>query len=99
MKDRKESSDFFKVILGSIADGVFTVDSKRIITSINCSAEKITGVTASQAIGKHCYDVLQSDICEYCHIDRNFSSNHTCDSSHDDKNYAEDIPWECIQKN
>jgi len=58
--------ELFKVILSSIADGVFTVDSERIITSFNRAAEKITGVPASQAIGKHCQDVFHSDICENC---------------------------------
>ena len=66
MKDTLEDLAFFKVILSSIADGVFTVDSDRIITSFNRAAEKITGVPASQAIGKHCQDVFHSDICENC---------------------------------
>ena len=56
---------FFKVILSSIADGVFTVDSERIITSFNPAAEKITGVPASNAIGKRCFEVFHSDICEH----------------------------------
>ena len=55
---------FFQVILSSIADGVFTVDSERTITSFNPAAEKIVGVPSSQAIGKKCYDVFHSDICE-----------------------------------
>ncbi len=66
MKDTLEDLAFFKVILSSIADGVFTVDSDRIITSFNRAAEKITGIPASQAIGKHCQDVFHSDICENC---------------------------------
>jgi len=66
MSDSPGSSDFFKVILSSIADGVFTVNSDRVITSFNRAAEKITGIPASQAIGKHCQDVFRSDICEYC---------------------------------
>jgi PAS domain S-box-containing protein len=66
MKETIEDLDFFKVILSSIADGVFTVNSDRIITSFNRAAEKITGIPASQAIGKHCQDVFRSDICEYC---------------------------------
>ncbi|MEZ5359739.1 MAG: sigma 54-interacting transcriptional regulator [Candidatus Zixiibacteriota bacterium] len=57
---------FFKVILRSIADGVFTVDSNRVITSFNPAAEKITGIPASQAIGKRCFDVFHSDICQDC---------------------------------
>ncbi|MCW8805229.1 MAG: sigma 54-interacting transcriptional regulator [Ignavibacteriaceae bacterium] len=66
MTDSHSNPDFFKVILSSIADGVFTVDSERVITSFNRAAEKITGIPASQAIGKHCQDVFRSDICEYC---------------------------------
>jgi len=68
MADTTESLLFFKVILNSIADGVFTVNNDRIITSFNRAAEKITGIPASQAIGKHCQDVFHSDICENCLI-------------------------------
>ena len=64
MNDFYGSTDFFKVILSSIADGVFTVNSERIITSFNSAAEKITGIPSSKAIGKHCQDVFHSDICE-----------------------------------
>ncbi len=66
MDDKPESLKFFKVILSSIADGVFTVSSDRVITSFNRAAEKITGIPASQAIGRHCQDIFHSDICEHC---------------------------------
>ena len=66
MNDLSDNLNFFKVILSSIADGVFTVNSERIITSFNRAAEKITGIPASQAVGKHCQDVFHSDICENC---------------------------------
>ncbi len=66
MEEQKENLKFFKVILSSIADGVFTVDNKKIITSFNRAAEKITGIPASKAIGKHCSEVFHSDICENC---------------------------------
>ena len=66
MKETSENLKLFKVILSSIADGVFTVDSNKIITSFNRAAEKITGIPASQAVGKHCQDVFHSDICEHC---------------------------------
>ncbi len=65
-----EDLRFFKVILNSIADGVFTVDNDRIITSFNRAAEKITGIPASKAIGKRCADVLHSDICEHCLLEQ-----------------------------
>ncbi len=70
MKETPEELRFFKVILSSIADGVFTVDGDRIITSFNSAAEKITGIPASKAIGKRCSDVLHSDICENCLLDK-----------------------------
>ena len=66
MDEKPENLKFFKVILSSIADGVFTVDSRRIITSFNRAAEKITGIPSSKAIGKRCSDVFHSDICECC---------------------------------
>jgi len=68
--DKAKELEFFKVILSSIADGVFTVDSNRVITSFNPAAEKITGMPASQAIGKHCADVFHSDICENCILNK-----------------------------
>jgi PAS domain S-box-containing protein len=68
MSDSQESLKFFRIILSSIADGVFTVNSDRVITSFNQAAERITGYAASKAIGKHCQDVFHSDICENCLI-------------------------------
>jgi PAS domain S-box-containing protein len=70
MTDTSEDLKFFKVVLTSIADGVFTVDSNRIITSFNPAAEKITGIPASKAVGRHCSDIFHSDICENCFLDR-----------------------------
>jgi PAS domain S-box-containing protein len=55
---------FLETILNSIADGVFTVDRNWRITSFNRAAERITGVPASEALGKQCSDVFHSDICE-----------------------------------
>jgi PAS domain S-box-containing protein len=52
------------IILDSIADGVFTVDSQWQITSFNRAAERITGVKRSQAVGKPCCEVFRASICE-----------------------------------
>ena len=70
MNEDGKNQRFFKVVLSSIADGVFTVDSDRIITSFNPAAERITGMPASKAIGKHCSDVFHSDICDNCLLNR-----------------------------
>ena len=53
-----------KIILDSIADGVFTVDSQLKITSFNRSAEHITGIKKEAAIGRFCWEVFKASICE-----------------------------------
>jgi PAS domain S-box-containing protein len=58
--------DVTQVILDSIADGVFTVDLGWRITSFNRAAEKITGITRDEAIGRKCWEVFRSSICETC---------------------------------
>jgi PAS domain S-box-containing protein len=52
-----------KLILDSIADGVFTVDRNWQITSFNMAAEIITGWEREDAIGSFCSDVFHSSIC------------------------------------
>lgn len=53
-----------KVILESISEGVFTVDHAWRITSFNRAAEKITGISREEAIGKRCCEVFRSNMCE-----------------------------------
>jgi PAS domain S-box-containing protein len=53
-----------QIILDSIADGVFTVDLNRKITSFNKAAEQITGIRKDQAIGRYCWEVFKAGICE-----------------------------------
>ncbi|MBW1701220.1 MAG: sigma 54-interacting transcriptional regulator [Deltaproteobacteria bacterium] len=53
-----------EIILDSIADGVFTVDSEWRITSFNRAAERITGIKKEEAIGRHCWNVFRASICE-----------------------------------
>lgn len=55
---------FANVILDSIADGVFTVDRDWKVSSFNKSAERITGISRSEAIGKPCCEVFRANICE-----------------------------------
>ena len=53
-----------ETILDSIADGVFTINLDREITSFNRSAERITGVKCEQALGQKCFDVFHANICQ-----------------------------------
>ncbi|MBN1970341.1 MAG: sigma 54-interacting transcriptional regulator [Candidatus Delongbacteria bacterium] len=59
-----ENNNFYLQILQSISDGVFTVDENWNITSFNKAAENITKVKYSQAIGRKCYEVFKSNMCE-----------------------------------
>ena len=53
-----------EIILESISDGVFTVDHEWRITSFNRAAEMITGIPRVKALGKHCWEVFRSNMCE-----------------------------------
>jgi PAS domain S-box-containing protein len=53
-----------KIILDSIADGVFTVDKDWSISSFNRAAERITGISSSEAMGQKCFDILHANICQ-----------------------------------
>ncbi len=76
MNPQKElTSAEIKMILRSIADGVFTVDENFIITSFNRAAEKITGTPAVEALGKPCCEVFRAEICEGdCALKRTIST-------------------------
>ncbi len=61
-KDLKPNE--IRMILDSIADGVFTVNRDFVITSFNRAAEQITGVPMEEAIGQPCCEVFRAEICE-----------------------------------
>jgi PAS domain S-box-containing protein len=57
------SAEHQQIILDSITDGVFTVDLEWRITSYNKAAERITGISREEALGRLCSDVLGADLC------------------------------------
>lgn len=52
-----------RMVIESVADGVFTVDRNWKITSFNKSAERVTGWSREEAIGRSCSEVFNSDHC------------------------------------
>ncbi len=52
------------IIFDSIREGVFTTDHDCRITSFNRAAEQITGFTREQAIGRYCFDIFRTEICQ-----------------------------------
>ncbi|MBS3780248.1 MAG: sigma 54-interacting transcriptional regulator, partial [Desulfovermiculus sp.] len=53
-----------RIILESISDGVFTVDHDWKITTLNRAAEHITGISRDEALGRYCWEVFRSTMCE-----------------------------------
>jgi two-component system response regulator HydG len=51
-------------VVDSISDGVLAVDLDRRITFMNCAAERITGFSQDEALGKHCWEIFHTNACE-----------------------------------
>ena len=60
----KSTREIAAVIFDSITEGVFTTDHDCRITSFNGAAERITGFTREQAIGRYCFDIFRTEICQ-----------------------------------
>lgn len=60
-----QKEEFIDIILDSVADGVFTIDGDNTITSFNGAAERITGVSRRDAIGRKCHDIFHASICSH----------------------------------
>jgi PAS domain S-box-containing protein len=58
-----EENTKLEIILDSIAEGVFTINTEWKIDSFNSAAERITGFTTEEAIGRFCHEVFRSDMC------------------------------------
>ncbi|MBW1787781.1 MAG: PAS domain-containing sensor histidine kinase [Deltaproteobacteria bacterium] len=56
--------NFYKFVLESLPTAVVTVNADRKITGFNPWAEKITGYSAEEAIGRYCGDILQGGMCK-----------------------------------
>jgi len=52
------------LILDSIREGVFTVDKDFRVTSFNAEAERITGFSRREAVGRKCYEDFRASICQ-----------------------------------
>jgi PAS domain S-box-containing protein len=64
-----------EAIINSIADGVLTLSTDMTLTSFNRSAERITGYSADEVLGKPCRSVFQSVGCdEACPVRRMIAS-------------------------
>ncbi len=54
----------YRIILDNITDGVYAIDLNWRVTYFNRAAEKITGIPEKEAIGRSCFEVFRSNVCE-----------------------------------
>jgi diguanylate cyclase (GGDEF)-like protein/PAS domain S-box-containing protein len=54
----RTDADFFRALLDSLDEGVYFVDRERCITYWNRGAERISGYSAADVVGSHCFDGL-----------------------------------------
>jgi PAS domain S-box-containing protein len=59
------SRDDLEFVLDAVSDAVFTVDRDFVITSFNRAAEANTGLQRADVLGRRCYEVLHSTVCDY----------------------------------
>jgi diguanylate cyclase (GGDEF)-like protein/PAS domain S-box-containing protein len=55
----RDEKNFFSTTLGSIEDGVITLDSQKHITYCNRRVEALTGLPAEQLLGRHVFEAIQ----------------------------------------
>jgi PAS domain S-box-containing protein len=65
-RDSRDVHDltFYKFAIESLPVAVMTVDPELRITSFNSSAEEITGYSKEETEGKHCGEILRSELCK-----------------------------------
>jgi len=60
----KFDCDKLTAVIDSIPDGVLAVDPDRRITFMNRAAERITGYSQQDSLGKHCWEVFHTNVCK-----------------------------------
>lgn len=55
--------DLYQLVLDNVSVGVFTVNTDFKIISFNRAAEKLTGFTREEALGRRCYEIFRADMC------------------------------------
>ena len=58
MPDRPDpaEADLHKTIVENLSDGIYMVDRERQITYWNRGAERISGYSSAEVVGRHCFD-------------------------------------------
>jgi PAS domain S-box-containing protein len=71
LKDTSQKEEDLLQILDNLPDGLFTMDKEGRITYFNSAAERITGISASDAMGTHCRQIFKTTTCQIGCPDKN----------------------------
>ncbi len=70
-----EQKNKLDAIFNSNIEGTFTINSEWEITSFNRSAQKITGYTEQEAVGRKCWSIFNSVKCRNgCHMEQTINN-------------------------
>ncbi len=59
-----DKCSLFNLVIRNMPIGLFALDNKKKIIEFNSAAEKITGYTKEEVLGRQCSEVLNSNLCE-----------------------------------
>lgn len=54
----------YSALVDNLAEGIFTINTRWRITAFNQAAERITGYRREEVLGRHCWDIFRSDVCQ-----------------------------------
>ncbi len=57
---------YWQSVVNTMAEGLFIVDTKGIVVFMNPAAERISGYTSEEVLGRSC-DFFESETCRACH--------------------------------
>jgi len=64
VKNASQKEKDLRQILNNLPDGLFTMDKEGRVTYFNSAAERITGISASDALGTHCSKIFKTTTCQ-----------------------------------
>jgi PAS domain S-box-containing protein len=74
--ESENRKNMLEAIFESRIEGTFTIDNDWVITSFNHAAEGITGFNRKEAIGKKCWEVFKSRLCQNgCHMENTINKH------------------------
>lgn len=60
----------YRTIFRSMSEPVFVVDKNMRLTDVNPALERMLGMSSDQIIGRYCHDVLLTDLCGDCPLEK-----------------------------